>query len=280
VLVFSAFSCGSNNPTKNIIVCEQLGRCVEPTPTETIKHTQVAPCNDPIACLGGSDSVGPNPYLEPDLDDNKVALCNDPIACLGGDREPKPVPKPIPKPVPKPIPKPIPKPVPKPIPKPIPKPGPNSGPNPSSIKSCAEDELNGDCDQFITEQEEDELVNSTAQDEEKPVVSEQTNEVERMNQARFEAEKFISDCQAGFNLIHLIGLERDIYFVPSNSSNLIVIKYDGKLYEFKRDKNIVINIAKKIVEIKPNSIYINSLHNHDGYKKLIELDKSSCKNEK
>jgi len=77
----------------------------------------------------------------------------------------------------------------------------------------------------------------------------------RLDTARKDAEKILHPMQGGMMLTNLIMLEGDILYVPSSPDG-IKIYYDRGSYYFKKNNNIVLEIAKKIKEIKPHSEYI------------------------
>ncbi|MEK8018777.1 MAG: LysM peptidoglycan-binding domain-containing protein [Candidatus Parabeggiatoa sp.] len=93
----------------------------------------------------------------------------------------------------------------------------------------------------------------------------------RLENAKAKAERFLQEQQAGYNIVHLILLEKDIFYLPSDS-NLIRLYYNGKYYEFRKNKSIVLNIAKTIKRIKPKSKYITGKDPTAGsYNKLIRI---------
>ncbi|OQW92865.1 MAG: hypothetical protein BWK78_00210 [Thiotrichaceae bacterium IS1] len=88
-----------------------------------------------------------------------------------------------------------------------------------------------------------------------------------------EIKKFITQKQAGENLMQLIMVEGDINFVPSSDSNTIILERSGERYEFNKDDNIVLNIVQTIKQrIKPDSRYITEkeVFSQSSYNELIQ----------
>jgi len=97
--------------------------------------------------------------------------------------------------------------------------------------------------------------------------------VQPAKDSKLEAEKFISEQQAGFNLLQLIDAEGDISLIPSKSNNVITLEHHGKSYEFQKNEHTVLNIAETIKRVKPNSKYINERYPaaRISYSELITL---------
>ena len=93
----------------------------------------------------------------------------------------------------------------------------------------------------------------------------------KSEEARQDAVDFISNQRGGENLIALIEAEGDIYFFVPISSSTIKIGYYDNYYDFYKNSNIVSEIAKTIVRIKPDSDYVDKPEPMTGtsYRQLI-----------
>ena len=93
----------------------------------------------------------------------------------------------------------------------------------------------------------------------------------RTEKAKREAVDFIENQRGGENLIALIEAEGDIFFIKPNKSHTIQLDYYGSYYSFDKTSNIVSEIAKTIVRIKPNSEYIKKVEpmTNTSYRMLI-----------
>jgi hypothetical protein len=103
------------------------------------------------------------------------------------------------------------------------------------------------------------------------VVSAKREKPVKSEEAKRDAVDFISNQRGGENLVALIEAEGDIYFfVPRNRSTIKIGYYDN-YYDFDKNGDIVSEIAKTIVRLKPDSDYVDQPDPMTGtsYRQLI-----------
>lgn len=74
--------------------------------------------------------------------------------------------------------------------------------------------------------------------------------------AHREADRFLNHIQGGSTLIELISAEKDICY-SSKGTGTIEMTYNHNVYQFRKNKDIVLNMARKITQIKPDSQFIH-----------------------
>ncbi len=78
-------------------------------------------------------------------------------------------------------------------------------------------------------------------------------------------KSYLSDQQAGTNLLSLLTAERDIHFGCPKDDLLIILVYQGQTYHFQKRPGVVLEIIERIMRIKPHSKFIRQADEVSGY---------------